>query len=97
MSAPAARHFLVQASALAFAPLPPHLETPTHQFTVVDLPISSNARAVMANTRHIAKHSSSTFFMADFSFESLGGGKPRVDNGYLHLHLHPYASRPAAG
>src|ERR1700680_3180840 len=97
ISAPAARHFLVQASALALAPLAPHFESLTQPFTVVALPISSNARAVMANTRHIAKHSSNTFLMADFSFESLGGGKPRVDNGYLHLHLHPYASRPAAG
>src|SRR5579864_3137057 len=65
--APAARHFLVQASAFALAPLAPHLSSATQPFTVALFPMSSNAIAVRANTKHMARNSTNTFLMAGFS------------------------------
>ena len=65
--APAARHFFVHASAFSLAPLAPHLSSLTQPLTVALFPISSNAIAVRANTKHIARHSTNTFLMADFS------------------------------
>src|ERR1700692_2446649 len=64
---PADRHFLVHASAPALAPLAPHLLSLTHPLTVVLFPLSSNAKAVRANTKQIARQSTITFLMADFS------------------------------
>src|SRR5271156_237396 len=64
--APAARHFLVHASALSLAPLAPHLSSLTHPLTVVVFPMSSNAIAVRANTKQIARQSTNTFLMARF-------------------------------
>src|SRR5580658_5953908 len=65
--APAARHFFVHASAPALAPLAPHLSSLTQPLTVALFPISSNAIAVRANTKHIARHSTNTFLIAGFS------------------------------
>src|ERR1700733_16200244 len=64
--APAAKHFLVHASALSLAPFAPHLSSLTHPLTVVLLPMSSKAKAVRANTKHNARHSTRIFLMADF-------------------------------
>src|SRR5438477_3342633 len=65
--APAARHFLVQASAPALAPFAPHLSSATHPFTVALFPMSSNAIADRASTKQNARQISSTFLMAGFS------------------------------
>src|SRR5579863_10269711 len=64
---PAAKHFFVHASAPAFAPFAPHLLSLTHPLTVVLFPMSSNANAVRANTKQIARQSTITFLMAGFS------------------------------
>src|SRR5580700_3410948 len=64
---PAATHFFVHASPPALAPLAPHFASVTHPLTVVLFPASSNAKAVRANTKQIARQSTSTFLMADFS------------------------------
>src|SRR5579864_5649573 len=75
---PAATHFLVQASAPAFAPLAPHLASLTHPLTVVLLPISSKANADKAKTKHTARQIASTFLMAGFSpFEFSCGPTPQ--------------------
>src|SRR5579863_6378560 len=61
--APAARHFLVQASALSLAPLAPHLSSLTQPLTVALLPMSSNASADTASTKNNARQTSRTFFI----------------------------------
>src|ERR1700681_193444 len=78
--APAARHFFVHASALSLAPLAPHLSSLTHPLTVALLPMSSNAIAVRANTKPIARHSTNTFLMAGFS-------------PFLKFRLRPHAAK----
>ena len=45
------RHFLVQASASAFAPLAPHLSSLIQPLTVALFPMSSNAIAESAQTK----------------------------------------------
>src|SRR5258708_38425047 len=62
--APAARHFLVQASPPALAPLAPHLSSLIHPLTVALFPMSSNAIADRASTKVIAIKSATTFLMA---------------------------------
>jgi hypothetical protein len=47
--------------------LAPHLSSLTHPLTVALFPISSNAIAVSAKTKQIARHSTKTFLMAGFS------------------------------
>src|SRR5580698_3732361 len=64
---PAATHFLVQASPPALAPLAPHLASVIQPFTVVLLPISSNAIADRANTKLNARQINRIFLMAGFS------------------------------
>src|ERR1700722_7920453 len=83
--APAARHFLVHASALSLAPLAPHLSSLTHPLTVLLLPISSNAIAVRANTKQIARQSTRTFLMDGFLlFDCAAGGPtPQVIAGSI--------------
>src|SRR5579864_1715919 len=66
--APAAKHFFVQASAPAFAPLAPHLSSATQPLTVVLFPMSSNAIADNAHTKQNAIQIDSTFLMTGFSF-----------------------------
>src|SRR5215469_14473284 len=61
--APPSRHFLVQASALALAPLAPHLLSDTHPLTVELFPMSSKASADRASTKQTARQISSSFFM----------------------------------
>src|SRR5579863_3282976 len=61
--APAARHFLVHASAPAFAPLAPHLSSATQPLTVALFPMSSNASADTASTKNNARQISRIFFM----------------------------------
>src|SRR5580698_7971574 len=68
MCAPAARHFLVHASAEALAPLAPHLSSDTHPLTVVLFPISSNASADRASRKNTERQIAKTFLMAGFSF-----------------------------
>src|SRR5208282_2240440 len=64
---PAATHFLVQASPPALAPLAPHLASVIQPCTVVLLPMSSNAIADRANTKHNARQITRIFLMAGFS------------------------------
>src|SRR5580700_1152240 len=64
---PPATHFFVHASAPALAPFTPHFASLTHPLTVVLFPISSNAKAVRANTKQLARQSTRTFLMAGFS------------------------------
>src|SRR5580704_2789308 len=78
--APAARHFLVQASAPAFAPLAPHLSSATQPLTVVLFPMSSNAIADRAHTKQNAIQIDRTFLMTGFSF--------------WNSNLRPHAAKP---
>src|SRR5580658_1433699 len=69
--APALRHFLVQASAPALAPLAPHLSSLTHPLTVMLLPMSSNAMAERASTKQNARQITIIFFIADILLLSM--------------------------
>src|SRR5579863_9552920 len=80
--APAARHFLVQASALSLAPLAPHLSSLTQPLTVALLPMSSNASADTASTKNNARQTSRTFFITCILlFCSRCGPTPQVMTG----------------
>src|ERR1700683_3563547 len=74
--APAARHFLVHASALSLAPLAPHLSSLTQPLTVSLFPMSSNAIADMASRKNDATVIINTFLIAgsspEFEIKSAG-------------------------
>src|SRR5580704_8970670 len=75
---PAATHFLVHASPPALAPLAPHFASVIQPLTVVDFPISSNASAVRANTKQIARHRTRTFLIAVFLLFLIFRSRPQA-------------------
>src|SRR5215469_198231 len=77
---PAATHFFVQASPAALAPFAPHLASTIHPLTVALLPMSSNAIADRASTKHTARQLSNTFLMAGILLLKIpfAGPKPQA-------------------